>query len=207
MERIGYRVSKKLRGKWYRFVHGNHFGQSGDLVADRNTKFIFQENSKINIAKKLTLNGNCICNNGRSSIIRLDENAIWNIHDDACVYYGADIIIFRNAVFTMGNSFINSDCKIRCHSSITIGDDCAISHEFLVMDSDAHYLNGYNNTKAVQIGNHVWIGTRVTILSGVTIGDGAVIAAGSLVKDDVAPGTLVAGVPAKVIKERIEWRL
>ena len=69
-------------------------------------------------------------NNGRSSIIRLDENAIWNIHDDASVYYGADI--YLKMLFYYGEFFINSDCKIRCHSSISIGDDRYISHEFLL---------------------------------------------------------------------------
>ena len=74
------------------------------------------------------------------------------------------------------------------------------------MDSDAHELDGNRNTNPVHIGNHVWIGTRVTILNGVNIGEGAVIAAGSLVTKDVPAGSLVGGVPAKVIKEKVEWK-
>ena len=53
----------------------------------------------------------------------------------------------------------------------------------------------------IQIGDGVWIGARVTILPGVTVGSGAVIAAGSMVTKDVAANTLVAGVPAKVIRK------
>ena len=75
------------------------------------------------------------------------------------------------------------------------------------MDSDAHALNGSRNTNPVHIGNHVWIGTRVTILNGVTIGDGAVIAAGALVTQDVPAGCLAGGIPAKVIKENVEWEI
>lgn len=55
---------------------------------------------------------------------------------------------------------------------------------------------------AVTIGHHVWIASRVTVLPGVTIGEGAVVAAGSVVTKDVAPMSIVAGVPAKPIGER-----
>lgn len=53
----------------------------------------------------------------------------------------------------------------------------------------------------VVIGKNVWIGDKATVLSGVSIGDGAVIAANSVVTKDVAPYTVVAGVPARVIKK------
>ena len=56
----------------------------------------------------------------------------------------------------------------------------------------------------ILIGNDVWIGANATILSGVTIGDGAVIAAGAVVNKDVAPYSVVGGVPAKHIKYRLK---
>ncbi len=62
---------------------------------------------------------------------------------------------------------------------------------------------GWDENKTdVSIGNDVWIGAKSVILPGVTIGDGAVIAAGSIVNKDVAPYSIVAGVPAKFIKTR-----
>ena len=53
------------------------------------------------------------------------------------------------------------------------------------------------------LGNDVWIGANATILSGVKIGDGAVIATGAVVNKDVAPYSVVGGVPAKHIKHRL----
>lgn len=54
------------------------------------------------------------------------------------------------------------------------------------------------------IGNDVWIGENVIIKGGITIGDGAVVAMGSVVTKNVAPYTIVAGVPAKKIKSRFD---
>lgn len=56
----------------------------------------------------------------------------------------------------------------------------------------------------ILIGNDVWIGVNATILSGVRVGDGAVIAAGAVVNKDVAPYSVVGGVPARHIKHRLK---
>ena len=54
----------------------------------------------------------------------------------------------------------------------------------------------------ITIGHDVWICANAIILGGVTIGDGAVVAAGAVVRSDVPPYTMVAGVPARIIKKR-----
>ena len=184
-----------------------HHSVDGKVFLKGKTYFKFGKDSKIKINKVLTLGDNSIKYNSRASIIRLDENSIFECNGSTRIFYGADIVLFKNAKFTIGDSFINSDCKIRCHKSITIGDGCAISHDFTVMDSDAHYLDGDNHTNPVVIEDNVWIGTRVTVLNGVTIGEGSVIAANSLVTNDVPPHTLVGGCPAKIIKENVDWKV
>lgn len=99
--------------------------------------------------------------------------------------------------------FINSGCKFQDQGGITIGDDTLIGHNCVIatinhaMDPDKR---ADMTVAPVKIGNKVWIGANVTILQGVTIGDGAIIAAGAVVNKDVAPRTIVGGIPAKFIK-------
>lgn len=139
--------------------------------------------------------------------LSIDQDGKFIVKKNASIFYDGDIVIFQGGKLMMGQSFINSNCKIRCHKNISIGDGCAISHDFTVMDSDAHELNGSIKTADVVIHDNVWIGSRVTILPGVHIGEGAVLAAGAVVTKDVPPHCIVGGCPAKIIKENIYWRV
>jgi len=131
-----------------------------------------------------------------------------NVENTFFIHSGCDVMVFKNAKLNLGSGYINRYAKIRCYSAITIGHDVAISENVSIWDSDAHALKGKEHlmTQPIIIGSHVWIGTNVTILKGVTIGDGAIIAAGSVVINHVPPNCLAAGVPAKVIKENVEWK-
>lgn len=63
-------------------------------------------------------------------------------------------------------------------------------------------LNTFEEYKAIEIGNDVWIGERVIILGGKRVGNGAVVGAGAVVTKDVPPYAIVGGVPAKIIRYR-----
>lgn len=65
-----------------------------------------------------------------------------------------------------------------------------------------HDFFAWRRDNRVVIGHDVWIGHGATVLPGVTVGEGAVIGAGAVVSRDVAPYTIVGGVPAKLIRER-----
>ncbi len=196
-----------LRSIYYRVILSQNLAGKKRMIIEGSTKFILDKKTKINCDDLHLGTNSIISRNGRTGLFRMCEGSCFVNKGLSSIYYGADVILFKDSYFEIGDgSFINSDCKIRCHKKITIGEDCAISHDFTVMDSDAHELNGSRNTNPVEIGNHVWIGTRVTILNGVTIGDGAVVAANSLVSKDVPAHSLVGGCPAKVIKENVEWK-
>ena len=110
--------------------------------------------------------------------------------------FGKNITIGRNV-------FINSGCHFQDQGGIVIGDGSLIGHN-VVLATINHDLDPKNNRRnhyaPIIIGNHVWIGANVTVVSGVTIGDWAVVGAGAVVTRDVPPGSVVGGVPARVIK-------
>lgn len=102
-------------------------------------------------------------------------------------------------------TYLNRRTEITCKRSVTIGERCAISWDVLITDTDYHQLGEGEHTAPVRIGDRVWIGAKAMILKGVTVGDGAVIAAGSVVTKDVPGGALVAGNPARVVRENVSW--
>lgn len=144
----------------------------------------------------------------------MEENSILNFtcktNNKLLIGYGSYIQIGKNAILEIGNSFINREVKIICNKKIKIGDGCIIAMGTVIRDNDGgnHKIlsKDYINSKSVIISNHVWIGENVMILKGVTIGEGAIIAAGSLVTKDIPPHCLAMGAPAKVIREKIEWK-
>lgn len=115
----------------------------------------------------------------------------------------------NNAV---GDVIIGNYTRIGLHNTIigpvTIGHHVnlaqgitvtALNHKF--ENPDIRIDEQGVSTKPVVIGNDIWVGANAVILPGVTIGDHSVIAAGAIVTKDVPPHSLVAGVPAKVIKQ------
>ena len=93
---------------------------------------------------------------------------------------------------------------------LDIGDNCAISWDCQIMDSDFHeiyYENKNESDDSVKIGNNVWVGCGVKIFKGTIIPNNCVIAAYSVVKGVfLNENSLIGGVPAKVIKENVVWK-
>ena len=147
----------------------------------------------------------------RKTEVTSADNAQLTLHGDVILYEGVGVRLTSAATLSIGNhTYVNRSASIDCTQEITIGDYCAISDNVQILDSDFHPMtyNGKTSTmsKPVHIGDHVWIGRSAIILKGVTIGDGAIVGAGSIVTRDVPPGCLVAGNPARVIKENVEWK-
>ena len=101
------------------------------------------------------------------------------------------------------NVFINHDCTFLDIGGITIEDEVMIGPKVSLI-TEEHPLNPAERkallVKPVVIKRNAWIGAGATILPGVTVGENSVVAAGALVTKDVPTNTVVAGIPAKVIK-------
>jgi acetyltransferase-like isoleucine patch superfamily enzyme len=101
------------------------------------------------------------------------------------------------------NVFINHACSFLDLCTITIENDVMIGPKVNLITENHPLEPGDRKTvllKPIVVKRNAWIGAGATILPGVTIGENAVVAAGAVVRRDVAPNSVVAGVPAKVVK-------
>ena len=107
------------------------------------------------------------------------------------------------------NSFCCDFCVFGVNERITIGQNVMIADAVSIRDTDHKHadidtpmLKQGIITAPVIVDDNVWIGYGVSILKGVTVGTGAIISAGSVVTKNVAPYSIVGGVPAKIIRMR-----
>ena len=109
---------------------------------------------------------------------------------------------------TFGNNIsINNSFSAEANCKITIGNDVLIGVNCSLIDNDGHNLEidkrmvGIPNSKKILIGNNVFIGDNVTILKGVSIGENSVIGNGSIVTQSFPENVIIAGNPAKIIRQ------
>jgi acetyltransferase-like isoleucine patch superfamily enzyme len=109
-------------------------------------------------------------------------------------------------LFSIGeDTFISGPLHVDLGAEVRIGSRVQLGHHVVLLTIN-HEVGpsrarcGPQVAAPIVIGDGVWIASRVTVLPGVSIGDGSVIAAGAVVSRDVEPNTLVAGVPARLVR-------
>jgi acetyltransferase-like isoleucine patch superfamily enzyme len=108
----------------------------------------------------------------------------------------------ENNIFIDDYSAIGINVKFWNFNEIRVGKFCMFAAE-VTLTNGGHDRNSFEPFSGpLVIGNGCWIGNGARIIGPLTIGDNAIVAAGAVVVDDVLPGSIVAGVPAKIIGMR-----
>ena len=150
------------------------------------------------------------------------ETEALKVGHDVAIYAGCSFALGPKGRCTIGDFTLMNGALVMAEEEITIGSHCLISWNVGLADSDFHPIDPvlrkqdaiacsvyFPNkperpkieTKPIRIGDNVWIGMNAVILKGVTIGENSIVAAGSIVTKDVPANTIVAGNPARIVKE------
>lgn len=118
----------------------------------------------------------------------------------------AKVSYLRAAGVRIGrNTMVSLGAKIDVRrGKVWIGDDCHITYGVVILSHDgaARQIDPEDDGEgAVTIGNNVFVGVNAVVLKGVTIGDNSVVAAGAVVSADVPENVVVAGNPARIMRE------
>ncbi|MCL4870025.1 MAG: acyltransferase [Anaerolineae bacterium] len=188
-----------LRGFLYRLI----LKMEGQAAIENNVRLRFASNIRLGHAVYLD----------QGSYLHATPGGI-EIGDETIVMHGAILHVYNfrdlpHAGIKIGkNSLIGEYSIIRGQGGVTIGDRVytspftqiiAVNHIF--DDPDRPFIDQGITAEGIVIEDDVWLGAGAVITDGVRVGKGAVVAAGAVVTKDVPPHTVVAGVPAKPIKQ------
>lgn len=154
-------------------------------------------------------------------LFRSREPDALRIGRGASIYLGVMFDMGPGARVSVGDFTLMNGSRIICDAAIEIGDYCLISWNTVFMDtyrvptqpgsrracleraahSSPRRVETNVPARPIRIGNNVWIGFDSCVLPGLSIGDGSIVGARSVVVEDVPPLTVVAGNPARVIRQ------
>lgn len=153
-------------------------------------------------AQKITMELNSSYHS-KEEIVEIFRTLTGSEVDDSFTCFPPFYTDFGKNITIGKNVFFNTGCSFQDRGGIHIGDGLLLGMNVTIATLSHGMSLGTRNTtypSPVIIGNNVWVGSNATILPGVTIGDNSVVAAGAVVTKNVPENTVVAGVPAKTVK-------
>ncbi len=205
---------KRLAFKLYKLINHIPFNnkQKGKIQIENNGAILWHCRIKSSgTGNRLVLRGGVYLNCefvffGSNNTIELGKDCVAK---NASFYTEDD----NNAIIIADHTRFEGKIHIAVTESTkcTIGNDCLFSSEIVIRTGDSHSILNeagarINPAKDVVIGNHVWVGHRVLITKGVSMPENCVVGTGAVVTKPIdKDGTVIAGVPAKIVKENIHW--
>lgn len=125
--------------------------------------------------------------------LKVDLNFPVIVHHTTLLQQPSSIKFGKGTIVCAANIFT---CDIELGEFCLINLNCTIGHD-VKMGNYCSLMPSVNISGGVTLGDGVFVGTGATVLQGITIGQGATVGAGAVVTKDVAPGTVVVGIPAK----------
>jgi acetyltransferase-like isoleucine patch superfamily enzyme len=126
--------------------------------------------------------------------------------------HGSKISVWKDGELILGKNFtVNAESTIVASKKVEFGDNCLLSWDILIMDTDYHPILDFNGVRCnpslpIHIGNKVWIGCRCLILKGAQIPDQSVIAANSMVNKKLeGENNVFGGTPVRILKKEVTW--
>jgi acetyltransferase-like isoleucine patch superfamily enzyme/coenzyme F420-reducing hydrogenase beta subunit len=217
---LGFNPGNYMRFVWLNFVRKNSYTnlRKNQLIyPTSHTVFDIHPSAQITIQKDVIMGLKAVKGSKLESRLRMEAETQLTIDDGPATRYGDgsniwrygfDIQIVNGGKLIVGQGAFNMNIGIMCAHKITIGNGVRIGRDVTIRDWNGPHVvvsENYKNHAPVKIENHVWIASGATIMPGVTIGEGSVIASNAVVTKDVPARSMIAGVPAKVVKENIEW--
>jgi acetyltransferase-like isoleucine patch superfamily enzyme len=182
----------------------------GPFFVARRTKLVLRPGAKIVFGERAFLFVGFEHQTPTPALLHMGKDAIVKIDGTVQLMRGSRVIVHDEATVTFGDRvIINDGAMLTSYCSISFGVESGLSWNASVLDSDLHpfLIDGRWTTpnRPVVIEDHAIVGAHAVVLKGVTLGAGAVVAAGAVVTKDVPAGAIVAGNPAKVIREDVTW--
>lgn len=205
---------------WLNFIRKNsctNFKKGHYIYTMPSAVFDIHPSARINVKAPFIFGNNPVKGMKIPTCLRMEANTTLDIHDGPLtrygkgaynLRYGAYIEVVNGGHLTIGQGATNVGLTIMCAKEVTIGNGVRIGRNVSIRDWNGPHViinDRYTNHAPVHIEDHVWLCSGCTIMPGVTIGEGSVVGANAVVTKNVPPRSLVAGMPAKVIKENIEW--
>lgn len=210
------KLIKKLIKKMYPLLNHLPFNNSWKGIKRKNVEckalFIKSKIDCLGGGNRIIINSrnkfrNCIIFiRGNNNLIEIAEDVVMK---DAFFYIEDDC----NSIRIGKGSILSGEIQLACieGKEIFVGENCLFSSKITIRTGDSHSIinsagKRINNSQNVHIGNHVWVGHHATINKGVCLSNNSVVGAGSIVtKAFQEENIVIAGTPAKIIKEDVNW--